>query len=139
MASPLHAYCAACSGVPAATILPPPSSDQLIIFCMGADPEPEQALVDFHSEGAVSQPNADRAIGTNLFKMQRGVGGVHFQKIEVLVGKFANQLWQSIIGFPETSTGEMFHSVRLRSARWSDNASSASFSSLPDLASCSMR
>ena len=69
---------------------------------MSSDPDPCEAVVvedckraEMHADAGGPQALAD------IFEMQRGVIGVVFQKIEILVRQFSCVGWQGIVSRPE--------------------------------------
>lgn len=65
---------------------------------MRADPEPQQAIIDFDRERPVAQADPDAAIAANALKMQGRVSRIAFQQREVLVGEGADIVRKAAIG-----------------------------------------
>jgi len=59
---------------------------------MGADPEPEEAVVDRDRERAILEADARRPVVPDPLEVQRRMIGIVIEKREVLVGESANAL-----------------------------------------------
>ncbi len=54
-------------------------ANQLVILCMSADPEPDDAVLCINSHRSILEPDSRRPKPAYLLKMQRWVPGVGFQ------------------------------------------------------------
>lgn len=93
---------------------------------MVADPEPEQAVVNFDGEGSVLQADASGSESSGFLEMQRRMSRVCLQQRKVPVSQLLNRGWESFVTLPETWTREVAHSSVDLPARCSALASSAS-------------
>ena len=59
---------------------------------MTADPEPQDAVVNFKAERPVGQPDADGSETANLLEVQRGVLRVAFQQGKIFIGELLDDL-----------------------------------------------
>ena len=71
---------------------PCPSGYEPVVVGMAADPEPQYAIVNFHAERSVRQPNADGSETANLLEVERGVVRIALQQSEILIGKLLDRL-----------------------------------------------
>lgn len=113
---------------------------QTVVFGVGADPKPLNAVGNRNAEGAIMQPDADAPIlpGQDRLEMQRGMCEVLPQQGIVSAGKLLNVSRKGIEALPEPAGREMLQISRARPALNSASASDASVSSFPAAASASI-
>ena len=58
---------------------------QSVVFCMGADPKPDNAVRCAYSKRTIMQSNASGPETTNLFEMQRRMLWIRLQKLKGFV------------------------------------------------------
>jgi len=56
------------------------SGDESVVVGVGADPEPQDAVVNFHAQRPVGQPDAGGSETTNLLEVQGRMLWVAFQQ-----------------------------------------------------------
>lgn len=62
-------------------------SDQAIILCVAADPEPEKIIAIPHRQCTIVQADADSPLPSDRFELERRVGRIAFQKHEIAIGQ----------------------------------------------------
>ena len=80
-----------------------------VVISMSADPEPEQAILNFNRHGALVRTDSHRPIFAYLLQTQRRVSGVCLEKPVLFVSQFLNRGWQALIQSPERTAGEVPH------------------------------
>ena len=93
------------------------AGDQTIVLSVRADPPPENAIGDLHSERPVMRPHSDREEPPDPLEMERRVSLVRLQKLKLLIRERSNRRWQCVIASPEARRGVMNQSFRERPAR----------------------
>lgn len=73
------------------------STQKVIVVRMAADPKPQHAIWNCHTQGTIRKPDAHRPKPANFLEMQGWVMGVVFQQDEAFAGKFLNRLGQGPI------------------------------------------
>lgn len=81
--------------------------DQLVVFGMTSDPEPEQAFGDFHRQRTKMDANPDRIICADLFQVERGMIRVGIEKNEVFIRKFTHVCGKFAMAYPESRGGKV--------------------------------
>ena len=105
--------------------------DQAVVIGVGANPEPQDAVVNADAQSAVVDARAHGPIATDLLEMQGRVPMVLLEEVEVLVGSAARRQRESLVGRPERGRGMMLHSGLDLPAACSRKAALASASRRP--------
>ena len=91
--------------------------DDTIVLRMGADPEPEHAILHVDRQGTIVSADARRMKATDAFEMQRRMAGIRFEELKLLVSENANGLWQCSVASREARCRVVIQSFRERPAR----------------------
>jgi len=108
-----------------------------VVFAMMADPEPNKILTIFNGRGAIMNPDANRPKPSDLLEAERRVSWIAFKQFVILISQLLDLFRQLVVKFPEFLAGPVLHKSVQRPSRLSRNASLASASSRPLLASSS--
>jgi hypothetical protein len=77
------------------------SADQPVVLSVGANPEPEVALIHLDGQRTMAQTDAHRPVTSDLLELQRRMTRITFQKFIIGIGKLANRRRQRLVGDPE--------------------------------------
>ncbi len=114
------------------------SGDEPVVVGVAADPEPQDAVVNFHAQCPVGQPDAGGSEAANLLEVQRRVLRIAFQESEILIGKFLDRLGEDVVAGPKFGRGGVPHKSEHLPAADSFKAASAKAFSLPARTSSSI-
>jgi hypothetical protein len=113
------------------------SSEERVIFGVGADPDPHHIVIRFDPDGTIVQANANGPVFTNLLKVKGRVKGVLQHVFVTAIGKLTDFDGKVSIPLPEPRCGPMSQrSTHLPSLK-SRRASSLKKSNRPAAASAS--
>jgi len=72
---------------------------------MGANPKPQQIVVDFGRQCPITFADPDRPVLTDFFGMQGRVVDILFYQLEIFIGQLANIERKIIIAGPKRGAG----------------------------------
>ncbi len=83
------------------------SAEQSVVVGVGADPEPDETVINLDREGAVTAPYPSRPDSTRFLETQRGVTRILLDTLEGLIGEPLDLWRQAPIRCPELRRGVM--------------------------------
>ena len=83
-------------------------ADDLVVFTVGSDPNPHDAVFDFGTQGSVVRANPDRPHIAEPFEVQGWVLWIALEEQIVLVRERADLLRKGIVQCPEARGGVVF-------------------------------
>jgi hypothetical protein len=92
------------------------SANQMVVFRMGSDPEPEYSVRCIYSQRSMMQACPHRPEPADLLEMERWMLWVCLQQTECFVGECPNRDCKCTIASPEGGRGVMVHSFVERPA-----------------------
>jgi len=104
---------------------------QSVVFCVGANPDPQESRCIRHGKRTVVNSHASRPQLAGLFEMKGWVTRVTLEQSEALIGNPLYFRWQSVVAAPETSGRSVHQSGLVLPDLASPSASSTRKSSLP--------
>lgn len=120
---------------PANTSLP--SADEAIILVMPADPEPQKIVLVLHRKGPMVRTDARGPEAADLLEVERWMPRITLEQRKRSIGKLPHLRRKLVVRLPEPRVGSVLQSGRVRPARRSAMASSASASRRPAATSAS--
>jgi hypothetical protein len=111
--------------------------DDAIVVCMAANPKPQHAIGGIHGQCTIVSAHADGVKTAYALEVERGMTRIRLEELKLFISEGTKRLRQFSVTAPKARRGVMIQSFCERPARWSARASSASLSSLPDVASAS--
>ncbi len=105
--------------------------DQAVVFCVGADPEPDEPVRSADGKRAIMLTDASRPEASHSLQMQRWMPRVGFQSLKAAVGQALDGIRQSCVCGPKFRVGIMVQSLVERPVACAARARSARESSLP--------
>ena len=92
------------------------AADNLVIFAVVANPEPDDVIAAFNRHGAIMNPNARRPVTANFFEMQRGMARIVFEQFKIFIGEPLDGFRQLQAEIPEFFARPVFHNSLQRPA-----------------------
>ena len=83
-------------------------ANQLVVFRVRADPEPNDTVLSRYSYSSVLETNTGRPEAADFFEMQRRMLGVRLQQFEGFAGLFTDRSRKGVIAGPEIRRGVMY-------------------------------
>ena len=85
--------------------------DDSVAGGMAANPEPEQPVIDFDGQRAMSASDSRRPASVQLLEVQRWMSGVSFEQVEVCIRALSNGPRQFTVRGPERGLAWWFTSA----------------------------
>ena len=83
---------------------------QPIVFRMGADPEPHEAVRRFDCERAIVTPDPSRPEPSDLLELKGGIPRILLEVLVGLIRDLLNRRWQRSVAGPESGGRVMVQS-----------------------------
>jgi hypothetical protein len=114
-----------------------PSADKSIVLVMPADPEPQKITLLLHRKRPMVGTDARGPEAADLLEVERWMPRITLEQHKRSIGKLPHLRRKPVVRLPEPRTGSVLQSGRVRPARRSAMASSASASRRPAATSSS--
>ena len=112
-----------------------PLTQERVVLCVGAYPEPRHVFADFSGERAVVKTYPCRPERADVLEVEGRMLWVSLQQTNAPIGQFPNCGRKCMLATPEARGGQVLHKVVVRPARTSRRAALASLLSRPSLTS----